>query len=168
VTERKPTGMSFATWIDQQISEAADRGAFDDLPGAGQPLPRRDDDDDGQAWLREWVRREGVEVEEMLPVPLRLRKERERLVQAAHLLPDLDTVRAAVADLNRRITEFRRIPVGPPVFVPLADEDAIVAAWHAARPSPPEPEPEPAAAPDPGRRPRWRPGWRRVARQRQS
>jgi hypothetical protein len=160
VTERKPTGMSFATWIDQQISEAADRGAFDNLPGAGQPLPRRDDDDDGQAWLREWVRREGVEVEEMLPVPLRLRKERERLVQAAHLLPELDTVRAAVADLNRRITEFRRIPVGPPVFVPLVDEDDIVAAWRAARAASPEP---PADAPGrevAGQRRRWRLGRR--------
>ncbi len=160
--------MSFATWIDQQISEAAERGAFDNLPGAGRPLPRRDDDDDGQAWLREWVRREGVEVEEMLPAPLRLRKERERLARTAHLLPDSGTVRAAVADLNRRIIEFRRIPVGPPIFVPLADEDAIVAAWREGRASLPEPPAVPAAAPDPQRRPRWRLGRRRPARQRPS
>ena len=168
MTERKPQGMSWTSWIDQQIDEAKERGAFDNLPGAGQPLPRRDDDDDGQAWLREWVRREGVEVEEMLPAPLKLRKERERLAGNAHLLPDLDSVRAAVADLNRRITEFRRIPVGPPIFVPLADEDAIVAAWHEARASPPEPPAAPAATPDPEPRRRWRPGWRGAARQRQS
>jgi hypothetical protein len=168
VTERKPGGMSFATWIDQQISEAADRGAFDNLPGAGQPLPRREDDDDGQAWLREWVRREGVAVEEMLPAPLKLRKERERLTRDAHLLPDLGSVRNAVADLNRRITEFRRIPVGPPIFVPLADEDAIVAAWLDARASQPEAPAAPAAAPDPERRRRGPLGWRRAARQRQS
>jgi hypothetical protein len=31
--------MSFTSWIDQQISEAEERGCFDNLPGAGQPLP---------------------------------------------------------------------------------------------------------------------------------
>src|SRR5262245_50270332 len=36
MTERKPAGMSFTSWIDQQIEEAAERGAFDDLPGAGK------------------------------------------------------------------------------------------------------------------------------------
>ena len=29
MTERKPSGMSFTSWIDQQISEAEERGAFD-------------------------------------------------------------------------------------------------------------------------------------------
>lgn len=52
MTERKPAGMSFPSWIDQQINEAAERGAFDHLPGAGKPLPRRDETDAGQAWLR--------------------------------------------------------------------------------------------------------------------
>jgi hypothetical protein len=31
MTERKPPGMSFTSWIDQQISGAEERGAFDDL-----------------------------------------------------------------------------------------------------------------------------------------
>ncbi len=77
VTERKPAGTSFTSWIDQQIEEAAKRGAFDDLPGAGKPLPARGDEDAGQAWLRDYVRREGMAAEELLPAPLRLRKEAE-------------------------------------------------------------------------------------------
>jgi hypothetical protein len=41
MTERKPAGMSFTSWIDQQIDEARERGAFGNLPGAGKPLPKR-------------------------------------------------------------------------------------------------------------------------------
>ena len=47
MTERKPPGTSFTSWIDQRVSEAAGRGAFDDLPGAGKPIPRRREDADG-------------------------------------------------------------------------------------------------------------------------
>ncbi|HUA42024.1 MAG TPA: DUF1992 domain-containing protein, partial [Streptosporangiaceae bacterium] len=39
MTERKPHDVTFRSWIDQQISEAEERGAFDNLPGAGKPLP---------------------------------------------------------------------------------------------------------------------------------
>ena len=53
MTERKPPEISFASWIDQQINEAAERGAFDNLPGAGKPLPKRGAAGDGQAWLRD-------------------------------------------------------------------------------------------------------------------
>jgi Domain of unknown function (DUF1992) len=134
MTDRKPPEISFRTWIDQQISEAAERGAFDNLPGAGKPLPRGDDADDGQAWARDYARREGVPPELMLPLPLRLRKEAERLAQAAPLLASEQEVRDAAAELNARIMEWRRIPVGPPVFVSLADEEALAARWREAHP----------------------------------
>ena len=44
MTERKPREITFTSWIDQQINAAAERGAFDDLPGAGKPLPKRTED----------------------------------------------------------------------------------------------------------------------------
>jgi Domain of unknown function (DUF1992) len=159
MTERKPQGMSWDTWIDQQINEAAERGAFDNLPGAGKPLPDRGDEDFGQRWLREWVQREGVPVEEMLPPPLRLRKKTELLTRQAPGLRSEQEVRDAVAGLNREIMEWRRIPVGPPIFVPLVDEDEMVGRWRDARPVAP-PSPREAAAPQPGPR-RW---WRRRRR----
>lgn len=124
--------MSFTSWIDQQISEAAERGAFDDLPGAGKPLPRQTDFD-GQTWLREYVRREGGSPEDCLPTPLRLRKEIERLGEAVSGLRHEQQVRDVVGELNERIMRWRRLPIGPPVFVPLADADATVAAWREAR-----------------------------------
>jgi len=132
MTERKPQGMSFTSWIDQQISEAAERGAFDDLPGAGKPLPRQSEFD-GEAWLRDYVRREGGNVEDCLPTPLRLRKEIERLAETVSGLPDEQKVRDAVGELNERIMQWRRLPLGPPIFVPLADADATVAAWRKER-----------------------------------
>ena len=133
MTERKPPGTSFTSWIDQQINEAAERGAFDDLPGAGKPLPRRPEADDGQAWLRDYLRREGVSSEELLPTPLKLRKEVERLTATVQELRCEQEVREVVSELNRRIIQWRRIPVGPPVFLPLVDAEAMVGRWRDAR-----------------------------------
>ncbi len=134
MTERKPAGMGFTSWIDQQISEAAERGAFDNLPGVGKPLPKRDDGP--EAWLREWVRREGVSAEEMLPTPLKLRKQSARLAEAVPSLRSEQDVREMVAELNERIMEWRRLPLGPPIFVPLADEEKMVGLWREAQPKP--------------------------------
>lgn len=135
MTERKPPGISFTSWIDQQISEAAERGAFDGLPGAGKPISRRRDADDGQAWLRDYLRREGVPTEQMLPTPLKLRKELERLSETVRDLRSEQEVRQAIAELNQRIIDWRRIPLGPPLFVPLADEEAVLDGWRDGRPA---------------------------------
>jgi len=43
MTQRKPPGTSWETWIDAQIRVAAEKGAFDNLPGAGKPLPNLDE-----------------------------------------------------------------------------------------------------------------------------
>jgi len=133
---RKPPQTGFTSWIDQQVAEAERRGVFDDLPGAGKPLnlrPGATDGDYGQAWLRDYARREGIAAEEMLPTPLRLRREIERLAETAGEFRSEQEVREAAADLNRRIVEWRRIPVGPPVHVRLVNADDLVTRWRAAR-----------------------------------
>jgi Domain of unknown function (DUF1992) len=161
---RKPAGMSFTSWIDQQVHEAAERGAFDNLPGAGKPLPRRPKSDDGMAWLRGYLRREGVSPQEMLPTPLRLRKEIERLAETVGSLPSEQAVRDEAAALNRQIAAWRRIPEGPPIYVRLVDADAMVARWREAQPPPARPSAG-SGATAPGlaqARPRW---WRRFRRQ---
>jgi hypothetical protein len=152
--------MSFTSWIDEQVHEAQQRGAFDNLPGAGKPLPRRWESDDGMTWLREYLRREGVSPEELLPTPLRLRKEVERLAETAADLPSEQAVRDEAAALNRQIVQWRRIPEGPPVYVRLVDADAMVARWREAQPpaSPAAGLAGTAPAPAPAARPRW---WRR-------
>ena len=42
MTERKPPGTSWESWIEAQIRVAMEQGAFDNLPGAGKPLPNLD------------------------------------------------------------------------------------------------------------------------------
>ncbi len=159
MTERKPPDISFASWIDRQVTEAAERGAFDDLPGAGKPIPRRGEAGGGQAWLRDYLRREGVPAEELLPTPLRLRKEIERLTGTVRDLHSEREVRELVTGLNQRILQWRRIPVGPPVYLRLVDEDAMVARWRETRPGPSSPAP---AGPGPvSPPPRW---WHRLGR----
>ena len=133
MTGRKPQGMTFRTWVDQQVADAEARGVFRDLPGAGKPLDLSGDGDFTDRWLHDYVRRADASFEEALPPPLRLRKESETLAGAAASFPTEAALRATAADLNRRITDWRRIPVGPPVYVKLADEEALVAAWRAAR-----------------------------------
>jgi hypothetical protein len=79
-----------------------------------------------------------VSADVLLPAPLKLRKESARLAETVHTLRSEQEVRDAVAELNRLIKEWRLIPVGPPIFVPLVDEEAMVAAWREAhRPPPP-------------------------------
>jgi hypothetical protein len=163
MTDRKPADMTFTSWIDKQIAEATERGAFDNLPGAGKPIPHRGDEDAADAWLRAYLEKEGVSAEALLPPPLRLRKAIGRLAQAVPAMASEGDVRDAVAELNEEIREWRRIPLGPSVFVPLVDEEAMVSQWRAGRPAPaatPQPPVE-DAAPGPGDRPRW---WRRSAR----
>ena len=80
MTERKPPGVSFETWIDRQVREAMDRGEFDDLPGAGKPIPGIDRPHDDMWWVKEKLRRENVS---MLPATLVLRKEAEEALSAA-------------------------------------------------------------------------------------
>jgi hypothetical protein len=169
MTERKPPEVTFTSWIDQQINEAAERGAFDNLPGAGRPLPRGETG--GDAWLRNYLAREGVTAEELLPAPLKLRKERERLAETVPGLRTEAEVREVVRDLNRRIMEWRRIPTGPSIFLSLVGEEAMVSRWReaqAAAPAVPPPIATPPARPRTGQsaelpRPRW---WHRLARRR--
>jgi Domain of unknown function (DUF1992) len=166
MTERKPQGMSFRSWIDQQISDATERGAFDNLPGAGKPLRGRADPDNPDTWVLDWVRREGVSTEELLPTPLRLRKQAARLADRVPEFASEQELRDSVAELNDRIMEWRRLPVGPPIFVPLVDSEAMVTKWRAERPSATagvaDAESADGRAAEPGRRGRrW---WRRAPR----
>ena len=126
--------MSFPTWIDQQIADAEQRGVFDDLPGKGKPLNLKPTGGDyGDAWVRDYARREGVQPDEFLPTPLRLRREIEQLTEVVGEFRSEAEIREVASDINRRIVEWRRIPVGPPIHVRLVNADDLVARWRAAQ-----------------------------------
>ncbi|WP_078653802.1 DUF1992 domain-containing protein [Streptomyces catenulae] len=80
MTERKPPGVDFESWIDRQIREAQERGDFAGLPGVGKPLPGLDRPYDELWWVKEKMAREDLS---FLPPSLALRKEAEEAAQAA-------------------------------------------------------------------------------------
>src|SRR5437763_15449605 len=69
MTERKPPGTSWETWIEAQIRVAGEQGAFDNLPGAGKPLPYLGQEYDPDWWLKQLVQREQISI---LPPSLEL------------------------------------------------------------------------------------------------
>jgi len=161
MTERKPEGMSFETWVDQQIVQARERGAFEGLAGAGKPLPRRDREKSSYEWALEWARREEADVVGMLPSGLVLRKEREDLPALVAAQPTEERARAVVEAHNARVDQYYRRPVeGVWIAVGMADEEEELARWRATRPAVPEPPAGEPAPPVPSRRRGW---WRRRA-----
>lgn len=172
MSERKPAGVDFESWVDRKIREATERGEFQNLPGTGKPLPGAGSRyHDENAWLRDYLRREGVSGNAALPPSLQLRREVERLPETVRDLTTEEQVRAAVAELNRRIADWLRVPTGPQLPVAPVDADEVVSGWRAATTTaegasaaaPPTREPERGRTGGPGPR---RPWWRRIGRNR--
>jgi hypothetical protein len=118
--------------VDQQIRLARERGDFDDLPGAGKPLPGWGGQDDDLWWLKAYLRREGVSTEALLPTSLQLARQIERLPETVRGLPSEQAVREAVGELNRRIVEHLRAPSGPHVPVRPVHDGEVVRQWREA------------------------------------
>ncbi|MEV6308752.1 DUF1992 domain-containing protein [Streptomyces sp. NPDC051840] len=131
MTERKPAGVSFETWVDRQIREAEQRGAFADLPGAGKPLPGLDKPYDPMWWIKAKMEREGLSA---LPPSLALRKAVEDAQEEAAGARSEAVVRRILRDANDAIrAALARPPEGPPLNLKPLDIDAAVARWQAAR-----------------------------------
>jgi hypothetical protein len=115
VTERKPPGMRFETWVERQIREAQERGEFDNLPGTGKPLPGLTGHYDELWWVKQVAQREHLS---LLPPLLALRKEAELLLDG--------------------LSDLRSEAEGPPVALPRRlDADEVVAEWARRRAGPP-------------------------------
>ena len=48
---------AFETSVDRIIREAMKAGDFEDLPGAGKPIPGAGTIDDDMWWVRTWIQR---------------------------------------------------------------------------------------------------------------
>ncbi|GAA3076581.1 DUF1992 domain-containing protein [Streptosporangium carneum] len=144
MTERKPPGVSFETWIDRQIREATERGEFDDLPGTGKPLPGEGRPHDEMWWIRQKMQAENLSFP--LPGTLALRKEAEESRAAAVAARSEDEARRIIGAVNDKIREsYGKSLSGPPLVQPLIDVEEVVDDWRARRPAEEEkPAPEPA------------------------
>ncbi|WP_336207417.1 J-domain-containing protein [Nonomuraea sp. LPB2021202275-12-8] len=132
MTERKPPGMPFESWVDRQIREAEERGEFDNLPGKGKPLPDLDRAYDDLWWVKQKLRSEGLSMP--LPPTLALRKDAEESLAAAAEARSEGEVRLIVNDINDRIREAIRTGLsGPPLNLMPYDVERVVSDWRANR-----------------------------------
>jgi hypothetical protein len=128
MTERKPPGVSFETWVERQIREATERGEFDNLPGAGKPIADLDKPHDELWWVRQKLRREHLTY---LPASIALRKEAEEALLAAARAGSEQEVRRIVADINAKIVEGnRKAASGPPLNLVPFDVERVVRGWR--------------------------------------
>ncbi|MFI9647761.1 DUF1992 domain-containing protein [Streptomyces sp. NPDC052040] len=132
MTERKPPGVSFESFVDKQIRDAQNRGAFADLPGAGEPSPSVTDTVyDELWWIKRKMAREGFAV---LPPTLALRKEAEDTLTAAMAAPSEQAVRRMLEGLNAKIRDMMfKPPPGPPLGLKPYDIEDVVRQWRETR-----------------------------------
>lgn len=131
MTERKPSGVPWQSWIDRQIGQARERGDFDDLPGAGQPLPDLGKPFDELWWVKGKLRREDLSY--MAP-SVALRKQVHDALQAASEADSESEVRRLIAAVNEQIREANRNGIrGPALLLAPFDADRAVLEWRRRR-----------------------------------
>jgi len=132
MTERKPPGVDFESWVDKQIRDAAARGDFEQLAGVGKPLPREVESTyDELWWVKRKMAREGFSV---LPPALALRKEAEDALEAALAAPSERIVRKILTEINAKISEMMfKPPPGPPLGKKPYDVEDVVRQWRERR-----------------------------------
>jgi hypothetical protein len=131
MTERKPTGTSWESWIEAQIRVATEEGSFDNLPGAGKPLPNFGQEYDPLWWQKQLVRREQIS---MLPPSLELLRKVETELATIEKLHKEAAVRHRIAALNVEIAKVNATVVeGPPTRLGTLDVDQVVAQWRRTR-----------------------------------
>jgi len=147
---RSFTNEERAAIVDKSIEQAIRRGEFNDLPGAGKPIPGLGATHDPDWWIRRKIERERLTG--LGPPALTLRTEFAELDQRLDALRRESDVREYLEDFNRRVIEARRqLLGGPPVVTPTVDVDERVEQWsdrrdaaarrateHEARETPPQ------------------------------
>lgn len=156
MTERKPPGMKTQDWVEAQIKLAQNQGEFDDLALAGKPLELADGHDPDW-WVKDFIRRENIEVDALLPSAMQLRKEKQQVHEKVRGMRRESEVREYLADLNKRIRLAIRDTSGPVVPTGPVDEDVIIAQWRMERPAR-----EPLPRPTEEHRPKKKSFWQRL------
>ena len=127
-TEHKPHRITATSPIERQSRKAQEEGQFDDLPGAGKPLPDLDEVYDAAWWVKKLVRRERIS---MLPPALSIKLDVERALEKIRTLESESKVRAQVDALNAKISAVNaRTTTGPPTTTGVFDPDTIVERWR--------------------------------------
>src|SRR5262245_50976988 len=128
MTERKPPGKSWESWIEEQIRQARAEGAFDDLEGKGKPILGLDAPYDPDWWVKKLIEREKLSV---LPPALEVRARVDRALDQLWRLRREEEVRERVAAINAEIARANRTAAeGPPTSLSPLDVEDVVGRWR--------------------------------------
>jgi hypothetical protein len=131
MTQRKPAGVSWESWVDGLINQARERGDFDNLPGTGKPIASLEQSTDELWWVRQLLKREGISV---TAPSLALRKAVEDILERVPTMKSEGQVRDTLTEINTRIREANRVPLdGPPSSLMPLDIERVVQSWREAQ-----------------------------------
>jgi hypothetical protein len=123
MTEHKPPGKSWDSWIEELIHQARAEGAFDDLEGKGKPIPGLDAPYDPDWWVKKLLQREKISV---LPPALEVRAKVGRALQEIWQVRSEGEVRQRVTTINAEITRANRmVTKGPPTTLAPLEVEAV-------------------------------------------
>jgi hypothetical protein len=129
---RKPAGMSWESFTERRIREAMQQGCFDNLPGAGLPIPGIDDPPDPDWWVKQKLKDEGLSI---VPPILEARRELEQTLAALPRITTEAEARRRLEQVNEKIREAIASPhPGPAVVVLPVDVDRVIAEWRDSKP----------------------------------
>jgi DnaJ homologue, subfamily C, member 28, conserved domain len=131
VPQPQRPGPRFEPWLDRQIRQARERGEFDDLPGAGQPLSDLGKPYDEMWWVKRKLRDENLSY---LPPSLALRKEAHEAVEGATQARTEEELRDRLGAINERIRDAIRMGIrGPDLNLVPIDVERLVREWRRTR-----------------------------------
>ena len=123
--------MRFESLVERQIREAQERGEFENLPGAGKPLPDLDKPYDELWWVKNLIEREQLST---LPPALALKRDVERGLEQAFALRNEAGLRQAIKLLNLKICQANRAAhTGPATSLSTLEADEVVREWRKRR-----------------------------------
>ena len=125
--EKKKRPVNIEAPAEHEIRRAVEEGAFDNLPGAGKPIPGIDQPYDENWWLKGMLKRENLSV---LPQTLELRAEIEKDIEKMwHAFNESDLSRQFAA-INAKIRKLNSTATtGPATTVSEMDAQAVVERW---------------------------------------
>lgn len=131
MSDRKPPGTEFSSWVERRIHEASEQGAFEDLPGTGESIEDLDRPHDDNWWVKRKLRSENLSY---LPPALLLRKHVEDARTALDQATSEREVREIVTAINAEIRRALRTPVsGLQPDASMLDVEDEVRSWQRRR-----------------------------------
>ena len=120
--------MSWESFTERRIREAMEAGQFDNLPGAGKPIPGIDDPPDPDWWVKQKLKDEGLSI---VPPILEARRALEQTLAELPTIRFEAEARRRLEKVNSQIREAIASPQpGPAIVVLPVDVDEVLAEWR--------------------------------------